>query len=98
MKIPLAVSFIGIVLAVSATASPISMPCDETMNAGAWRQPGAVSDLRNRGSWSNIRKKVALVALRQEALRIQAADGGTLTEAHRTELQAQLDAIRSGRY
>jgi len=44
------------------------------------------------------RKTQAIKALRAEGLKVQTADGGTLTEAHRTELQTKLNAILAGNY
>lgn len=38
--------------------------------------------------------KTKLKALRDEAIAIQTADGGTLTEAHKAELNAKLAIIR----
>lgn len=38
--------------------------------------------------------KTKLKALREEAIAIQTADGGTLTEAHKAELNAKLAIIR----
>jgi len=45
-----------------------------------------------------LRKKHALEAVRDEALKQQAADGGKLTEEHRAEFQRKLDAIRVGNF
>ncbi|HEY8696047.1 MAG TPA: hypothetical protein VIM02_00385 [Rhizomicrobium sp.] len=45
-----------------------------------------------------LRKKLALMALREEGRRLQDADGGRLTESHRAYLQDKLDAIQSGSY
>jgi hypothetical protein len=44
------------------------------------------------------RRHEAIQAIRDEALTLQDADGGTLTQSHRTYLQAKLDAIRDGIY
>jgi len=44
------------------------------------------------------RKSQAIKALRAEGLKIQATDGGTLTEMHRAELQTKLNAILAGNY
>ena len=46
----------------------------------------------------NLRRHDAIMALREEGLSLQAADGGTLTDAHRAYLQAKFDAIRAGNY
>jgi hypothetical protein len=45
-----------------------------------------------------LRRHDAILAIRDEALALQAADGGTLTDAHRAYLQAKLDAVREGEY
>src|SRR5690348_2650191 len=45
-----------------------------------------------------VRKTVALLSLRRQALEMQAGDGGALTPEHRADLQARLDAIQHGRY
>jgi len=45
-----------------------------------------------------LQKHNAIVAVRAEALRLQAADGGTLTDAHRAYLQAKLNAVLAGNY
>ena len=50
------------------------------------------------GHFQQYRKKQAIKALRAEGLKIQTADGGSLTEAHRAELQARLNAILAGNY
>jgi hypothetical protein len=46
----------------------------------------------------NLRRHDAIMSLRDEGLKLQAADGGTLTDAHRAYLQAKFDAIRAGNY
>lgn len=45
-----------------------------------------------------MRKHNAIVAVRAEGLKLQAEDGGTLTEAHRAYLQAKLNAVLAGNY
>jgi hypothetical protein len=45
-----------------------------------------------------LRRHDAILAVREEGLKLQAGDGGTLTDAHRTYLQAKLDAVRAGNY
>ena len=47
---------------------------------------------------SQLRRHDAILAVREEALKLQAADGGKLTDAHRAYLQARLDAVRAGNY
>ena len=48
--------------------------------------------------YKQLRKQHALMAIRDEALKQQAADGGKLTEVHRAEFQRRLDAVRAGNY
>ncbi|HKD23440.1 MAG TPA: hypothetical protein VKB71_15595 [Rhizomicrobium sp.] len=43
-----------------------------------------------------IQKNKALMALRDEGLKLREADGGTLTPEHHAYLQAKLDAINAG--
>jgi len=50
------------------------------------------------GSSQHFRKVEAIKALRKEALKIQAEDGGKLTDAHRAQLQLKLDHILAGNY
>jgi hypothetical protein len=45
-----------------------------------------------------LRRHDAILAIRAEALSLQAADGGALTDSHRAYLQAKLDAVRAGNY
>lgn len=45
-----------------------------------------------------LRRHDAIMAVREEGMRLQAADGGKLTDAHRAYLQAKLDAVRLGNY
>lgn len=45
-----------------------------------------------------LRRHDAILAVREEGLKLQAADGGKLTDAHRAYLQAKLDAVRHGNY
>ena len=44
------------------------------------------------------RKRQAILAVREEGLRLRAADGGKLTDTHRAYLQAKLDAAKVGNY
>ena len=43
-------------------------------------------------------KRNAILAVREERLNIQAADGGKLTNEHRAYLQAKLNAVLHGNY
>ena len=45
-----------------------------------------------------VRKRNALMALRDEMIRLQAQDGGKLTQAHHDYLQVKMNAIMSGNY
>ena len=45
-----------------------------------------------------LRRHEAILAVRDEALTLQNADGGTLSASHRAYLQAKLDAVRDGIY
>jgi hypothetical protein len=45
-----------------------------------------------------LRKHDAILAIREEGLTLQVADGGKLTDTHRAYLQAKLDAVRAGNY
>ncbi|MFL6690899.1 MAG: hypothetical protein ACJ8IR_12055 [Alphaproteobacteria bacterium] len=45
-----------------------------------------------------LRRHDAIIAVREEGLKLQAADGGKLTDTHRAYLQAKLDAVRTGNY
>ena len=45
-----------------------------------------------------MRKRNALIALREETKKLLTADGGTLTPAHHDYLQAKYNAIMAGNY
>jgi hypothetical protein len=49
-------------------------------------------------SYHAERKQYALRMLRQEGLRLQAADGGKLTDLHRAYLDKKLKAILAGNF
>jgi hypothetical protein len=49
-------------------------------------------------SYHAERKLYALRMLREEGLKLRAADGGKLTDAHRAYLEAKLKAIRAGNF
>lgn len=46
----------------------------------------------------DLEKRRAILVVRAEGMKLQAADGGKLTEAHRAYLQAKLDAVLAGNY
>ena len=50
------------------------------------------------GHSQQFRKAQALKALRAEGLKMQEADGGALSDAHRAALQRKLDQILAGNY
>jgi hypothetical protein len=70
--------------ALAATGAARGAPSGIAIPASAPAQP--------------LRRHDAILAIRDEALTLQAADGGTLTDAHRAYLQAKLDAVREGIY
>jgi hypothetical protein len=83
----------------SAVAQPMqSVPCDDTASMHSWDQPATVGGNVEIGARVFLRKKLALMALREEGRRLQEDDGGRLTDSHRDYLQAKLDAIQSGNY
>jgi len=93
--------FAGLLVLCAATGPAAAlggMPCDDATPTNSWNQPVAFSTHGEAGRWIGFRKKLALLGLRKEGLDMQAADGGKLTQAHRTYLQSKLDAIQSGRY
>jgi hypothetical protein len=71
----------------SASAAPMGSMAPAPSNAQGSLDP-----------YKQTRKQHALMAVRDEALKQQAADGGKLTEEHRAEFQRKLDAIRAGNY
>ena len=82
MLVPAAVLLIG-----SASAAPMG-----AMGGGVLMAQGTHDPFRA------LRKKHALEAIRQEALKQQAADGGKLTDAHRAELQHKIDTVQAGNF
>jgi hypothetical protein len=82
MLVPVAVLLIG-----PAPAAPIGAMGGGGLMAGGTHDP-----------YRQLRKKHAVEAIRQEAVKQQAADGGKLTEAHRAELQRKLDAVMAGNF
>ena len=88
---------IGIAFAVqTASADPVGAPCPELTPANQWL-PGYQA--RSEGSPPIASTKArAILALRREGLLLKRRDGGALSDAHRAELQAKLNAIQSGEY
>jgi hypothetical protein len=88
---------IGVALAAPASslADPPGAPCPELTAANQW-DPGYSAHLDGLSPIS--RKARAILAVRREGLLMKKQDGGFLSSAHREVLQAQLDAIQSGRY
>ena len=85
--------------AVPASAGPlVSMPCDDMAPMHTWNQPATTGGTAELGQRSPMRKKLALMALREEGRQLQDEDGGRLSDSHRSYLQAKLDAIQDGDY
>jgi hypothetical protein len=71
------------------------------MSAPAFALPAAASGAVRTmvaAPSSHLRRHDAILAVREEGLKLQVADGGTLTDTHRAYLQAKLDAVRAGIY
>src|SRR5690242_3812369 len=93
-------------LAIAALAIPFILA------PSAWASPAAPATSGSLAKWGDTarftypptyypherRKRDAILALRDEGLKMQAADGGKLTENHRAYLQAKLDAVLHGNY
>ena len=87
MKRLLMLASIAVLLIEPAVAAPM----------GAMSGPGTMAQ-GTHDPFRALRKKHALEAVRDEALKQQAADGGKLTEEHRAEFQRKLDTIRAGNF
>lgn len=87
MKRSLVLIPVALILAGSAGAAPMGNMAPAPSNAQGSLDP-----------YKQTRKQHALKAIRDEALKQQAADGGKLTESHRAELQRKIDAVRAGNY
>lgn len=86
MKRLLMLAPLAALLIGSATAAPMGSAS------------GGMTAQGSTDPYKQLRKQHALIAIRDEALKQQAADGGKLTEAHRAELQRKIDAVRAGNY
>ena len=91
----LLVSAVAILIATATLAEAAAVAGGGT---DGWSSASSLQPNSSVASGLVFAKKHAILALREKGLKLQAADGGTLTETHRAELQAQLDAIRSGNY
>lgn len=60
------------------------------------RSPYPLQEHETFSTW--VLKRNALMELRKEVVKLQAADGGKLTQAHHDYLQAKLNAILAGNY
>ena len=87
MKTLLMLVSAAVLLMGSASAAPMGGMSGGGLMAGGTHDP-----------YRALRKKHALEAVRQEALKQQAADGGKLTDAHRAELQRKIDAVQQGNF
>ena len=81
--------FASILIASPATATPMYGAQDLLPNAPyvLWPANEAVVQI-------TLLHTAELEALRKDGLALQAADGGTLTPAHRAQLQARLDRLQ----
>lgn len=78
-------------------AAPFLLPAPASaLRAGGAGAAGITAPVTSPSH--NLRRHDAIMGLRDEGLKLQAADGGTLTDAHRAYLQAKFDAIRAGNY
>jgi hypothetical protein len=79
---------------LAATASPAA-----PVSGGALAKANGVPAYTYPAYHSHdSQKRNAILAVREEGLKVQAADGGKLTEEHRAYLQAKLDAALHGNY
>ena len=80
--------FAFVLIACAATAAPMYGAQDLLPNAPYVLWPANESIVR-----INLMHSAELEALRKDGLALQAADGGTLSPAHRARLQARLDKL-----
>ena len=84
-------------LAAAAAVLVLSASTASALPTGG-NDSGATGVSAGPGFSQGFRKAQAVKALRQEGLKMQEADGGKLSDAHRAELQRKLDHILSGNY
>jgi hypothetical protein len=87
----------GLLISPSAFAFPPAGPSAPSLNSGPGVGGGTLTG-PGVDYGQAYRKRHAIYELLKEGKRIQLADGGKLTDAHRAELQQKLDAIRAGNY
>lgn len=90
-------SAVLIASAMISIVAPTAAPAFQTGakgNFGAFVTP----DMNLASPAQAIRKHRAILAVRNEALALQEADGGKLTDAHRAYLRGKLAAVLSGNY
>jgi hypothetical protein len=86
-------------LALTALALPLVFACSApALSAGGVTGGGGAGITLPSIPARGLQRHNAIVAVRAEGLRLQAADGGTLTDAHRAYLQAKLNAVLAGNY
>jgi hypothetical protein len=85
-------------LATGTFADPVGTPCPELTPAKEWLMDSAYDTNGDVGPLIASRKTRALLILRREGLLLKRQDGGRLSAEHQAALQAQLNAIQSGRY
>lgn len=84
--------------AVPFTKSPVTavLGNGSALADASLTSPYPVQPQETFATW--VRKRNALMALRDEMIKLQAADGGKLTQAHHDYLQAKMNAIMAGNY
>lgn len=87
-----------VLLATGTLADPVGAPCPDLTPAKEWLMDSAYDTNGDVGPLIASRKTRALLLLRREGLLLKKQDGGTLSAEHQAALQAQLNAIQSGRY
>jgi hypothetical protein len=86
-------------LALAGLALPFLLTCSApALSAGGTTGGGGAGITLPSIPARGLQRHNAIVAVRAEGLRLQAADGGTLTDAHRAYLQAKLNAVLAGNY
>ena len=98
MRNGLLLAFAPILLTTPALADPPGVPCPDLTPAKEWLMDSAYDTNGDIGPLVASRKTRALLMLRREGLLLKKQDGGSLSAAHQAALQAQLNAIQSGRY
>lgn len=88
--------FVALLPSSATFADPVGAPCPDLTPANQWRP--AFSAHLDPGLGNESAKSRAMTTLVREALLQRKADGGKLTDAHRSKLQARLNGIERGQY